>query len=76
MQAKIIDTLSQIVGTDHVSTAASERRIHGQDQSSHDLTLPEIKHTKYRLHRSGFSGAIEAQEADFGAREPNEVPLM
>ncbi|MEM7029810.1 MAG: FAD-binding oxidoreductase [Chloroflexota bacterium] len=42
MQTKIIDSLAHIVGAEHVSTADSERRIHGQDQSSHDVALPDV----------------------------------
>ncbi len=42
MNPKIINILTNIVGSEHVSTALSERQLHSQDQSSHQLVLPEI----------------------------------
>ncbi|MDX1520794.1 MAG: FAD-binding oxidoreductase [Anaerolineae bacterium] len=42
MDAHIIENLAQIVGADHISTADAERRLHGKDQSPHQLSLPEV----------------------------------
>lgn len=41
MNSDLINTLAQIVGTDHVSTGESVRRLHSGDQSSHHPVLPE-----------------------------------
>ncbi len=41
MDKQFLEQLTAIVGEDHISMADSERRIHGKDQSSHHLSLPD-----------------------------------
>ena len=42
MDSGFVAALGRIVGDGHVSTAASERHIHGADQSSHERVLPDV----------------------------------
>lgn len=41
MTAELIDTLAKIVGQEHFSTGESIRRLHSEDQSSHQAVLPD-----------------------------------
>ncbi|MCA9983481.1 MAG: FAD-binding protein [Anaerolineales bacterium] len=42
MDSGFVAELRRIVGAEHVSTAESERHIHGADQSSHERVLPDV----------------------------------
>lgn len=42
MESSLIKQLKEIVGEASVSTAVSERKLHGEDQSSHELVLPDV----------------------------------
>jgi len=42
MTNNLLQTLAQIVGAEHASTADSVRRLHSEDQSSHALVLPDV----------------------------------
>ena len=42
MENQIIQQLEDIVGSEHVSTAVSERTLHAEDQSSHERVMPDV----------------------------------
>jgi D-lactate dehydrogenase (cytochrome) len=41
-QTKVLDTLKNMLGTDHVSAGSSERELHSRDQSTHAAHLPDL----------------------------------
>ena len=42
MSTQLLNSLAQIVGDAYVSSADSVRRLHSEDQSSHEMVLPDV----------------------------------
>lgn len=82
MDEAMVAQLEAIVGEEHVSTAVSERQLHGEDQSSHELVLPDVvvwpQTTQQVSQIAKFANAHHIAITGWGAGsslEGNSVPL-
>lgn len=83
MDKKIISELTKILGPNGLSTAAAERQLHSEDQSSHAYVLPEVvvwpqnSRQVQQIARLGNENRIALTGWGAGSSlEGNSIPLM